>query len=100
MKLRPRPAKPCSKEKNLPTLDELKKQADLPLMLSMQENPTVVAQVIAYDMVRQTPSWPPESLGAVTQIGEAMSRLMACIAPVSVVQEFVLGVDDEEEESD
>lgn len=79
-------------------LKDLSDQANLQFMLSMQANPIVVAQVIAYDMIKQTKSWPPETLGEVSMLGEAMSKVMACVAPVNVVQEFVIGVDDEEED--
>lgn len=71
---------------------------DFDFLIGTQSDPNVVGQLIAYCMIRQTPSWPPESLGACVQLGETMNQVLGKITPSIPVFEFAEDVDGEEEE--
>ena len=67
-------------------------------LIATQSDPNIVGQLIAYEMVKLTPSWPPESLAAMVQIGEAMNKVLGKITPSVPVYEFVEDTDGEEED--
>lgn len=79
-------------------LSDLKEQTDLSFLLSLQSNPHVVSQVIAYDMVKGTKPWPPETPAEAMMLAKDMARIISCIAPVEIVQEFILEQEEGDEE--
>ena len=66
-------------------------------MIPAQSDPNIVGQLMAYQMVKLTPSWPPESLAAAVQIGQTMNKILGNITPSVPVYDFVEDTDGEEE---
>jgi len=72
-----------------------KDMLDDDFLIGMQSDPNIVGQLIAYQMVKLTPSWPPESLAAAVQIGKTMNMILGNITPSVPVYEFVEDVEEE-----
>lgn len=73
---------------------------DLETTLALQDNPVVVAQLLAWNLVRRVPgTLEPESHAQCQQAAEAMRRIMSCILPVTVGVEYVIGEEEDEHQA-
>ena len=66
-------------------------------LLAMQSDANIVAQLIAWQMLKQTAEWPPESMSHMVQMADKMNYVLGKIAPSVPVFEYVEDTDEEEE---
>ena len=67
-------------------------------MIATQSSPIIVAQLMVWNMLKETADWPPESITHMKQMADAAHYCMAKMSPMCEVLEFVPDDSEEEEE--
>lgn len=70
----------------------------LDIAIATQSNPAIVSQLMAWQMLKGTSEWPPESMAQVVQISRQLHQVLGNITPYMETTTFV--PDNGEEEID
>lgn len=69
-------------------------------LLAMQSDANIVAQLMAWQMLKQTAEWPPESMAHMVQMADKLDYVIGKLIPSIAVYEFTEVADGEEDEEE